>query len=143
DYVNPTTYSSIIDQFKHYIQGRYLWIDSQFVPAPSIVTNPSSATLSAALGSIYYTLNGADPRASGGGVSSSARLYSSAIPLTTNAGIFARALYTNVWSAPARATYVAALPGLRITEINYHPAPPPTNSPYSAEDFEFIELQNT
>jgi hypothetical protein len=143
DYVNPTTYSGIIDQFKHYIQGRYLWIDSQFVPAPSIVTNAVSAVLSAPIGSIYYTLNGTDPRTSGGGINSSARLYTSTIPLSTNAGIFARTLYTNAWSAPARAVYVGALPALRITEINYHPAPPPTNSPYNAEDFEFIELQNT
>ncbi len=32
---------------------------------------------------------------------------------------------------------------LRITEIMYHPAPPPPGSPYTAEDFEFIELKNT
>src|SRR5439155_26426539 len=143
DYVNPTTYSGIIDQSKHYIQGRSLWIDSQFVAAPSIATNSTTATITAPLGSIYYTLNGTDPRASGGGLSSLARLYTASIALTTNAGIFARALYTNAWSAPARATYIASLPSLRITEINYHPAPPPTNSPYTADDFEFIELQNT
>lgn len=143
DYVNPTTYSGIISEFKKFIQGRYLWIDSQFIPAPSIVTNLTTATITAPIGSIYYTLNGTDPRASGGGVSSAARLYSSSIPLSTNAGIFARAFYTNAWSAPARATYVAALPALRITEINYHPASPPTNSPYTADDFEFIEVQNT
>jgi CotH protein/Big-like domain-containing protein/chitobiase/beta-hexosaminidase-like protein/lamin tail-like protein len=143
DYVNPTTYSGIISEFKKYIQGRYLWIDSQFIPAPSIVTNTTLATLSAPIGSIYYTLNGSDPRAGGGGISSVARLYSGPIPLSTNAGIFARAFYTNAWSGPVRATYVAAPPPLRITEINYHPAAPPTNSPYSAEDFEFIEVQNT
>ena len=63
--------------------------------------------------------------------------------LTNNAGIFARAFYTNAWSPPAHALYIAALPALRITEINYHPAPPPTNSPYQDKDFEFIEIQNT
>ncbi|MBM3847103.1 MAG: hypothetical protein FJ405_12570, partial [Verrucomicrobia bacterium] len=32
---------------------------------------------------------------------------------------------------------------LRVTEIMYHPAPPPANSPYLADDFEYIELTNT
>lgn len=31
---------------------------------------------------------------------------------------------------------------LRVTELMYHPAPPPPGSPYDAEDFEFIELKN-
>jgi hypothetical protein len=107
------------------------------------VTNGATLSLSAPLGSIYYTFDNTDPRAVGGGLSSSARLYSSTVALTNNAGIFARALYTNAWSAPAQALYIAALPTLRITEINYHPAPPPTNSPYQDKDFEFIEIQNT
>ncbi len=143
DYVNPTTYAGIIAQFKRFVRGRYLWIDRQFIPAPTLLTNSNTFSLSAPLGSIYFTLDGTDPRASGGGFSPSARLYSGAITLTNNAGIFARALYTNAWSAPARAVYVAALPALRITEINYHPANPPIGSPYGDEDFEFVEVQNT
>jgi hypothetical protein len=31
---------------------------------------------------------------------------------------------------------------LRITELMYHPAPPAEDSPYTAEDFEYIELKN-
>ncbi len=143
DYVNPTTYAGIIEQFKRFIQGRYQWIERQFVPSPILLTNGNSLTLSASLGAIHYTLDGTDPRASGGGISTSARLYAGAVTLTNNAGIVARALHTNAWSAPARAVYVATLPSLRITEINYHPVNPPTNSPYNDEDFEFVELQNT
>lgn len=143
DYVNPTTYDGIITQFKNFVRGRYQWIDQQFIPAPTLQTNAATLTLSGPLGSIYYTLDATDPRASGGGINPSARLYTGPVPLTNNAGIFARALYTNAWSAPTRAVYVVALPALRITEINYHPANPPTNSPYNDEDFEFIELQNT
>lgn len=143
DYVNPTTYDGIISQFKKYIRGRYLWIDQQFVPAPTLVTNGAVLSMSAPVGSIFYTLDNTDPRASGGGPTPLARLYTGPITLTNNAGVFARASYTNAWSAPARALYVAALPPLRITEINYHPAPPPTNSLYDDKDFEFIEIQNT
>jgi len=32
---------------------------------------------------------------------------------------------------------------LRITEIMYHPPKPPPSSPYTADDFEFIEVMNT
>ncbi len=38
---------------------------------------------------------------------------------------------------------VAVPPPLRITEVNYHPYAPPMGSPYSADDFEFIELVNS
>jgi hypothetical protein len=118
-------------------------VDQQFLAAPTLVTNGATLSLSAPLGSIYYTLDNTDPRASGGNLSPAARRYSGPVTLTNNAGIFARAFYTNAWSPPARALYLLNLPPLRITEINYHPAPPPTNSPYSESDFEFIEVQNT
>jgi hypothetical protein len=143
DYVDPTTYSGIIAEFKKFMIGRYLWIDQQFVPAPTLQTNGGMLSLSAPVGSIYYALDGTDPRAHGGGVGASARLYSAAVALTNNAAIVARAFYTNAWSPPVQALYIAALPALRITEIMYHPAPPPTNSPYTDKDFEFVELQNT
>lgn len=143
DYVNPTTYAGIISEFKKFILGRYLWIDQQFLRAPTLATNSGVLTLSTPLGSIYYTLDNTDPRASGGGLSGSARLYSGPVNLTNNAGIVARAFYTNAWGAAARALYIVNVPDLRITEIMYHPAPPPTNSPYEEKDFEFIEVQNT
>ena len=143
DYVNPTTYDGIISQFKHWIQGRYLWLDQQFLRAPTLATNGAVLSMSAPAGAIYYTLDNSDPRASGGGLNPSAAAYRGAIPLTNDAGIFARAFWTNTWSPPAKPFYIAALPALRITEINYHPAPPPTNSPYQDKDFEFIEIQNT
>ena len=143
DYVTPTTYSGIIAQFKNFVLGRYLWIDQQFVPAPILTSNASTFSLNTALGSIYYTLDGTDPRASGGGLSSKARPYSGSVTLTNNAQIFARSFYTNSWSAPAEDLYIGALPALRITEINYHPGPPPKDSPFTDRDLEFIEVQNT
>ncbi len=43
-------------------------------------------------------------------------------------------------------TSTANLPNLpanlRVTELNYNPAPPETGSQYGAQDFEFIELKN-
>ena len=34
-------------------------------------------------------------------------------------------------------------PSIRITEVNYHPYDPPVGSPYTADDFEYIELLNS
>ena len=143
DYVDPLTYDGIISQFKHWIQGRYLWLDQQFLRTPSVATNGALLSMSAPAGEIYYTLDNSDPRASGGGLNPAAMLYQGPIQLVTNADVFARAFWTNTWSPPATVSYIAPLPSLRITEINYHPAPPPTNSPYQDQDFQFLEIQNT
>src|SRR5262249_42858004 len=32
---------------------------------------------------------------------------------------------------------------LKVTELMYNPAPPPAGSTFTADDFEFVELQNT
>jgi CotH kinase protein len=143
DYVTPTNYSGIIAQFKKFVLGRYLWVDQQFLRAPTLTTNGGVLSMSAPAGTIYYTLDNSDPRGSGGQLNPSAAAYQGAIPLTNTSWVFARAFYTNTWSPPAKIFYSPALPALRITEINYHPVPPPTNSPYQDKDFEFIEIQNT
>jgi hypothetical protein len=143
DYVTPTNYSGIIAQFKKFVTGRYLWIDQQFLRAPTLATNGGMLSMSAPAGTIYYTLDNSDPRGTGGHLNPSAATYHGAIRLTNTAEIFARAFWANTWSPPAKVFYIATLPALRITEINYHPAPPPANSPYQDKDFEFIEIQNT
>ena len=71
-------------------------------------------SLTAPLGTIYFTLDGSDPRAPGGGLSLAAQRYASPVPLTTNCGIFARARYTNAWSPPTRALYVTTVPALSL-----------------------------
>src|SRR5205807_675470 len=105
DYVSPRSYSAIIAQLKKFIQGRYLWIDSQFIPSPTLLSNAGTLNLSAARGWIYYTLDGTDPRAPGGGVNRVAQQYGTPFSLSTNVAVFARACYGYGWSAPARALY--------------------------------------
>ena len=75
DYVSPTTYAGIISQMKKFVLGRYCGIDQQFVPPPTLSTNGAVLNLSAPAGAIYYTIDGTDPRLSGGGLNASARLY--------------------------------------------------------------------
>ncbi|MCZ6792031.1 MAG: CotH kinase family protein, partial [Planctomycetota bacterium] len=57
--------------------------------------------------------------------------------------IRSRLLNDGQWSALNEATFVVDtnLP-LRITEIMYHPPEPPDGTPFDADEFEFLELQN-
>ncbi len=96
---------------------------------------------------IFYTLDGSDPRDELTGVPHGA-LYTNAIELTRNVEVKARAMAdTNSWSALTRAVFTLDEDcPLRITEIMYHPREPrgaETNGGYAATDFEFIELRNT
>ena len=56
--------------------------------------------------------------------------------------IRARTLSNGQWSALEEAHFYIDTP-LRITELMYHPAPPPEGSSWSEGDFEFLELANT
>ena len=112
------------------------------------VTNGTSVTLSGPPGAtIYYTLDGTDPRLPGGSNAPGASIYSGPITINANAQLFARSLqsagsWQNTWSPPAMQTFVTDVPGLRITEIMYHPAAPAAGDTNSAENFEYVEVQN-
>ncbi len=80
-------------------------------------------TMSAS-GTIWYSLNGADPRIAGGSVNSSAaRIYTGPVILTKSTQVKARVLNGNTWSALNEAVYAVGpvAENLRITEIMYNP----------------------
>jgi len=149
DYTQPT-YDLIISEMKNWTKGRFLWIDEQFPKAPTLgipegdITAGSPLVLAAPTGTIYYTLDGSDPRATqaNGAVAAGAQTYTGSIILNDNARVFARARVGATWSPPSIATYVVRRPRLVITEIMYHPLPPPLGSTNSDEDFEYVELRN-
>jgi hypothetical protein len=106
----------------------------------------SASNISAGGGTIYYTLDGSDPRLPGGAVAPGALMYDPNNPPVINGGVEvqARVLLNGLWSALTDARFfTAAPPALRVSEIMYHPGSPPAGSPYSSDDFEFLELQNT
>lgn len=89
-------------------------------------------------GTIYYTLDGTDPRVAGtGAVSGSASSYSSSIPLDGFGHVKARIRNGSTWSALTEATFFLSedVSPLRISEIHYHPASQPES--------EFLELWNS
>jgi len=63
------------------------------------ITDPVSVTISAPAGSIYYTINGTDPRVTGGALNTTARTYSKALTIIGKGTLRARAKSGTVWSA--------------------------------------------
>ena len=104
-------------------------------------------TITAPAGLVYYTLDGSDPRALGGGVSPAANLYTGPVPLSQNGLVRARVLNGATWSALTEAAFEVArsYDTLLITEIMYHPLPglDPNGQAVDGEEFEFLELKNT
>jgi hypothetical protein len=107
------------------------------------ITTPFNLTLSNpnGTGTVYYTLDGSDPRSPGGGLSASAIAYTGAISLTDSTRVRARVRDTaqsgtaNDWSAEVDKTFNKAQSlSLRIVELMYHPEPD--------GDLEYIELLN-
>jgi hypothetical protein len=98
------TYEDEINYLKDFIRKRLAWIDRQFIAAPSVSAGKpgESLTLTADAGKIYYTLDGSDPRASGGAVSSKAVAYGSTIKIQKPGQLFARTLHQDRWSPPLR-----------------------------------------
>lgn len=156
DFQTPATFSGIIEQMQKWITGRFNWIETQFVKPPLLSRYGGSVDLPlnmlAPAGTVYYTVDGSDPRLPGGAISPNAVAYSGSVSLPPNARVVARAYLpgTNYmtpftpWSPPAKAVFGYSTPSLAITELMYHPAaPPPGTATNAADDFEFIEFMNT
>ena len=111
------------------------------------VPRGSLLTITAPAGTVYYTLDGTDPRLAGGTVSPTAVRYTGAVVLDDSYHVRARALSGGTWSALNEADYYFdTTASLRITEIMYNPAPATPEEDAAGfeenDDFEFIELAN-
>ncbi|HEY0455866.1 MAG TPA: CotH kinase family protein, partial [Verrucomicrobiae bacterium] len=104
--VNPnyfvgSSYDEEIQFMKNFIRQRLDWIDQQFLPVPRPSGSPGrSLSLVTGRGQILYTLDGTDPRSTGGLPAASARTYSTPVQLANDAKLFARARLNDRWSAP-------------------------------------------
>lgn len=139
------TYQGEVNWMKKWIQGRLNWIDGRFLPAPKILPESSLAperllSLSAPTGAVYYTLDGTDPRLSGGRVSSNAFVYTAPVSLQEGRRMIARTLQGAAWSAPATYAFLRSLPTFTIREIMFHP--PADHAPFPTDDYEYVELYN-
>jgi len=96
------------------------------------LTNPNAG------GTLYFTLDGSDPRNPDN--TPHGTLYTEPITVETLTMIKARVLGNEVWSPLSEATFtVPSTPDLIISEIMYHP---PDSGDISGTRLEFIELRN-
>lgn len=158
----PGTYQGEVNFMKTWYADRLDFIDGQLVPAPRFNREGGTLTAGEAItlnapggGTIYYTLDGTDPRLAGGAVAPQAKVYAGALKLAANARITARCQnlshrnltgsgnppLSSTWSGPVSATFVAIPPTLVITKIMYHP-PPPSGGTNDNDSFEYLELMN-
>ena len=143
------TWIEEIDWMKGWITGRAQWMDSQFESPVSIsrrsgvVNSGTQVTMSSDNPTIYYTLNGTDPRLSGGSTSPDAIAYDGALTIDENTRVIARVRRSAArWSAPTDETFYITPPRIGISEIHYNPAAGPIDSTRDRKDYEFVELVN-
>jgi len=165
----PGTWQGELDFVKYWFSNRVAFFDSNFLNPPTFSTNgglvPSGYRLAITAATvepnstIYYTLDGTDPRLPGGAVNPSARsaLNSRNLTINANTRVFARNFnsahhnltgpnnppISSSWSGPTVATFWTSIPPLRITELMFNPPPPAAGNTNNNENFEYIEFQNT
>lgn len=110
-----------------------------FSPFGGALRAPASVTISPPdpLGTVFYTLDGSDPRARSGSVALTARRAATPISINRPVVVVARVRVGGEWSSPASAAYTVDqdFSNLLISELMYHPRD-------SGDDAEFIELVN-
>jgi hypothetical protein len=114
------SYQGEIDIMKEWLSNRIDFIDEQLVQPPRVSRAGSALSLAAPTNAtIYYTLDGSDPRLSEGGISSSARVYAAPVQLESGSHLVARARdpkqrqsggppRSTPWSGPVKATLADA-----------------------------------
>lgn len=163
----PGTYQGEIDFMKLWYSNRLDFIDTNFVARPEFsrpgglvpagttisITGPGGGGFS---GTVFYTVDGTDPRQPGGVRSATSKGYLDTIRVTQNVRLVARAWdqrhanltgannppLTTPWSGAIAATYYVQVPELVISEIMYHPAAPGVTDTNDADAFEYVELLN-
>ena len=150
-----------------WVSNRLDWIDGMFIAPPvlshdgGLITNGYELAITWPSNSVdyYYTVDGTDPRVSGGGVSPGAQVYSAPLTLTDNTIVMARARNTAwsmvdsagrgwgdaPWGGLTEAIFVIKQPEFAISEVMCHARDPQAGSSetnYTTSDFDYIELQN-
>jgi len=93
-------------------------------------------------GSIYFTLDGSDPRVYGSGaIAPAAQIFSAPVTLNQPTRVRARVRSGTSWSALVEATFAPPqdLSKLALTELMYNP---PGFGSFPGSDLEFLELKN-
>lgn len=153
--VSHSAWRNELTLMKSWMVNRARFLDGQYEALPSVspATGEFIGSILASMsvsagGTVYYTTDGSDPRAPGGGIAVSATRYSSPLTLTQRTHLIARTKDGARWSGRTVRDYYQAseLPMLVISEIAYHPMAPDgaelALGYEDSDDFEFLEIQN-
>ncbi len=162
----PANQAAEVQRLKDYLQQRANFFDSQWVGAVTFSSNGGTIspgftlTMTKPAGTTaYYTLDGTDPRPSGGAVPSAGNVFVYSGPVTINSTtrVRARAYHptwsaltgggnpplVSKWSGVTEAVFStdppAAKDKLVITELQYNPLP---NGATDGDQYEFVEFKN-
>ena len=104
-YLYGATYEEEVGNMRKFTEMRLDWVEKQFVAGPQIGVMADGAGrkagLTAPAGQIYFTLDGSDPRSSGGEPAKQAQLFAAPLPLPAGSRLAARVRHESRWSAPA------------------------------------------
>ena len=149
----PVRTAIVLQQFDSAAGGKTDWIPSLAAPLLNqyggeiaagfdlVMSTPAGTPAGA---TIYYTVDGTDPRLEGGDLNPAAIPYAGAVDLATSLNVKARIFFDNSgtandWSPLVNESFLVDTEGrlpLRIVELMYNP-------PGSADDTEYFELLNT
>ena len=140
--IKPGDWHNEIANLKQWITDRSEWFTSELLETPTFHSNTGDFrppfTLSMGNGNddgtLYYSLNGADPMLRDGRPAPSAQPYSGPLVIDSNTLVRARTLVDGHWSRPMVASYVDRIPTLAIAEVMYNPP--------GGRDHEWLEFVN-
>jgi hypothetical protein len=153
----PLRTGIVIDQLKR--AGLYLNTKAPIIMTADGIITKSDLEIGSALnveienpntaGTIYYTLDGSDPRKPGGGISPGALFSLDDVGFTVSNSTFviARVLDAGEWSAIRQVNFIGQqtdYTDLKVTELHYHPYNNISGwDTTEGKDLEFIEFKNT
>ncbi len=153
--LNFPTWQSRVSEMRTWVVNRARYLDNQYEPLPTLspesglfVSNLEVSMTPTSGGTIHYTTDGRDPRATGGSLSTSALTYTSPLNITSRTSIIARTKDGSRWSGPVTRNFYrnSEIPRLVVSEINYHPGDPSASEVAlgfdDSDDFEFLEFTN-
>ncbi|MBP7148343.1 MAG: CotH kinase family protein [Acidobacteria bacterium] len=137
------TYADEVRWMRDWLADRLEWMDAQFAGPPAFNHLPGSVpagfglTITSAAGTVYYTLDGSDPRLRGGAVSASAFAYGGPLAIESATTVRARSLNGGSWSALNEGTF-EPVPLAYVNEVLPHNVTVGTDEQGEAEPW--IEL---